>query len=95
MFVVLLLNVVQSELVNAPVVEPFAVAIDIAGVVPPEEAIGDVPDTEVTPADELVPAPIKDLTSAAVTPDANVGVPPPENIPGSANDVKLLGLALL
>ena len=95
MFVVLLLNVVQSELVNAPVVEPFAVAIVIDGVVPPEDAIGDVPDTLVTPDDELVPAPINVLISCCVTPDANVGVPPPENIPGSANDVKLLGLALL
>ena len=46
-----------------------------------------VPPTEVTPEDELVPAPIKVLISSPVTPIANVGVPPPENIPGSANDV--------
>ena len=44
--------------------------------------------TEVTVPDVLeVPAPIKDLISAAVTPVANVGVPPPLNIPGSAKVV--------
>ena len=38
----------------------------------------------------LVPAPIKLLISAAVTPLANVGLPPPLNIPGSAYIVGLL-----
>jgi hypothetical protein len=96
-FDVLLLNVLQSVEVKAPVVDALAVAIDI--VVEPVpvllDDIGDEPDTLVTPDDELVPAPIKVLISSSVTPDANVGVPPPENIAGSANDVKLLGLALL
>ena len=94
-FDVLLLNVVQSELDKAPVADPLAVAIDIVGDVPPEEAIGDVAPTVVTPAEELVPAPIRFLTSKAVTPEANVGVPPPENIPGSANVVNPEGLLLL
>jgi hypothetical protein len=96
-FDVLLLNVLQSVEVKAPVADALAVAIDI--VVEPEpvllDDIGVVPDTPVTPEEELVPAPINVLISCCVTPDANVGVPPPENIPGSANDVKLLGLALL
>ena len=47
-FDVLLLNVVQSVLDKAPVAEPLAVAIDIDGVVPPEEDIGVEPDTPVT-----------------------------------------------
>ena len=49
------------------------------------------PVTEPLP----VPAPISDLISAAVTPEANVGEPPPLNIPGSAKDVKPEGLVLL
>ena len=36
-----------------------------------------------------VPAPIRVLISKPVTPEANVGVPLPLNIPGSANDVTL------
>tara|TARA_R110002096_G_scaffold233045_1_gene422999 strand:- start:841 stop:1320 length:480 start_codon:yes stop_codon:yes gene_type:complete len=40
--------VLQSVLDKAPVVLTSAVAIDIAGVVPPEEAIGELPDTPVT-----------------------------------------------
>ena len=44
----LLLNVFQSVLDKAPVVLAFAVAIDIAGVVPPEDDIGEVPETDVT-----------------------------------------------
>ena len=44
--------------------------------------------TDVTPEEELVPAPMRVLISAPVTPDAKVGVPPPLNIPGSAKDVK-------
>ena len=42
-----------------------------------------------------VPAPINVRISNSVTPDANVGVPPPENIPGSAKDVKPEGLVAL
>ena len=93
----LLLNVLQSVEVKAPVVDALAVAIDI--VVEPVpvllDDIGDEPDTLVTPDDELVPAPINVLISAPVTPDAKVGVPPPENIPGSANAVKPLGFVEL
>ena len=43
------LNVFQSVEVKAPVVVVFAVAILIAGVVPPLEEIGAVPVTAVTP----------------------------------------------
>ena len=96
-FDVLLLKVFQSELDKAPVVEAFAVFIPIEVVPAPVllDVIGDVPDTPVTPEEELVPAPIKVLISCAVTPDAKEGVPPPLNIPGSAKDVKPLGFALL
>ena len=77
-FDVLLLKVLQSVEVKAPVVDALAVAIDI--VVEPVpvllDDIGDEPDTLVTPDDELVPAPISDLTSAPVIPDARDGVEP-------------------
>ena len=43
-----------------------------------------VPVFETLPSPLPVPAPIKLLISAPVTPVANVGVPPPLNIPGSA-----------
>ena len=64
-FDVLLLNVDQSVEDKAPVVLASAVAIEMSGVVPPEEAIGAVPATLVTPEEELVPAPIALLKSAA------------------------------
>ena len=65
---------------------PPNVIVPVEVIVPPVKVRPlTLPDvaTEVTPELELVPAPIKDLISAAVTPLANVGVPPPENIPGS------------
>ena len=43
------LNVFQSVDVNAPVVEVSAVAMLMVGVVPPDEAIGAVAPTDVTP----------------------------------------------
>jgi hypothetical protein len=45
---VLLLNVFQSVLVRYPLTEPVAAAIEIAGVVPPEETTGAVPVTDET-----------------------------------------------
>jgi len=52
----LLLNVVQSALVRYPLTELVAAAIEIAGVVPPEDTTGAVPVTAVTvpPLDGLV-----------------------------------------
>ena len=59
--------------------------------VSPAKAVEDeVPKTKLE-----VPAPIKFLISAAVTPEANVGEPLPENIPGSAKDVYPLGFVAL
>jgi hypothetical protein len=43
------LNVVQSDELKYPSVVPFACGIDIFGVAPPEEAIGEEPVTLVTP----------------------------------------------
>jgi hypothetical protein len=52
----LLLNVVQSVLVRYPLTELVAAAIEIAGVVPPDDTTGAVPVTAVTvpPLDGLV-----------------------------------------
>ena len=61
------------------------VKVPVLVIVPPDNPV--LVAIDVTPALLDVPAPIKVLTSAAVTPEAKVGVPPPENIPGSANDV--------
>jgi hypothetical protein len=44
-----LLNVFQSVEVRAPVCAVVAFWIEIAGVEPPLEAIGDVPETDETP----------------------------------------------
>ena len=52
-FDVLLLNVVKFAAVKYPLTVVEAAAIEIVGVVPPEEATGDVPETDVT-----VPPPI-------------------------------------
>jgi hypothetical protein len=49
----LLLNVVQSALVRYPLTELVAAAIEIAGVVPPEDTTGAVPDTLKTPVFEI------------------------------------------
>jgi len=45
----LLVVLVESESCTAPFTDVVASAIEIAGVAPPEEAIGVVPVTEVTP----------------------------------------------
>jgi len=45
----LLVVLVESESCTAPATDVVAAAIEIAGVAPPEEAIGVVPVTEVTP----------------------------------------------
>lgn len=45
---VLLLNVFQSVLVKYPLTDPVAAAIEIAGVVPPEDTTGAAPVTDVT-----------------------------------------------
>jgi len=70
----------------APSLNPrVIVPLDVIG--EPDTVIPSLPEaaTEVTVPTVLdVPAPIKDLISAALTPEANVGVPPPEKIPGSA-----------
>ena len=74
---------------------PPKVTVPVDVIVPPDRlnpfTLPLVP-TDVTPALLDVPAPIRLLTSAAVTPLANVGVPPPLNIPGSAKVVYPLSL---
>ena len=70
--------------------DPPKVIVPVEVIVPPVNVIPfTVPlvPTDVTPALLDVPAPIRLLTSAAVTPLANVGEPPPLNIPGSAKVV--------